>query len=307
MTMEPRMEDGGTYKSGILLVISAYVFWGLLPIFWKSLQIVPPLEILGHRVVWSFVFLAAIQLIRNRREEMRTKLRDPKTRLTFIATSALIGFNWFLYVWAINSGFVVETSLGYFINPLVSVFLGVIILREHLSRVQWLAVGVAALGVLYMTFVYGAFPWIALVLAACFGIYGLLRKIGSLGSLDGLTFETALLFLPSLAYLILLDSKGLAAFAHISLKTTVLLSLTGIVTAFPLLLFTASVRRIPLSTVGILQYILPTMLFLLGVFVYKETFSLTRLIGFIIIWIALFLFSWDRVVFSQKKTIVTQI
>lgn len=295
------MEDDGSYKSGILLVVSAYVFWGFLPIFWKSLQNVPSLEILGHRVVWSFVFLVAIQLIRNRWDWMRTKLKDPNTRLTFIVTSGLIGFNWFLYVWAINSGFIVETSLGYFINPLVSVFLGVIILRENLSRVQWVAIAIAAAGVLYMTFIYGAFPWIALVLAVCFGFYGLLRKIGSLGSLDGLTFETASLFLPSLIYLILLDSKGQAAFAHVSLQTTVLLSFTGVVTAFPLLLFASSVRRIPLSMAGILQYILPTMLFILGVFVYKEPFSTTLLIGFIFIWIAIILFSADGFENTKKE------
>ena len=297
------MDDSATNKSGILLVVSAYIFWGLLPIFWKSLRNVPPLEILGHRILWSFVFLAAIQLVRNRWDEMRKKLKDPKTKITFIATSSLIGFNWFLYVWAINSGFIVETSLGYFINPLVSVFLGVIILRERLSRVQWFAIVIAAIGVLYMTVIYGVFPWIALVLAVCFGTYGLLRKIGSLGALDGLTFETAALFFPSLIYLIFLESIGRGAFAHISLQTTVLLSFTGIVTAFPLLLFAAAIRRIPLATVGILQYILPTMLFLVGVLVYKETFSTTRLIGFIIIWIALILFSLDRMTFRHKKTV----
>lgn len=294
------MENDGSYKSGILLVVSAYFFWGLLPIYWKSIQSVPSLEILGHRVVWSAVFLITVQVIRNRWDWIRTELKDSKTRLTFIGTSCLIGFNWFLYVWAVNSGFIVETSLGYFINPLVSVFLGVLILREHLRALQWLAITIAAVGVLYMTFVYGAFPWIALALGFSFGIYGLLRKIGSLGALDGLTFETGALFSPALLYLILLESKGLGSFAHISLRTTLLLSLSGVATAFPLLLFATSLRRIPLSTVGILQYILPTMLFVLGVFIYKETFSVTRLIGFIIIWIALILFSLDSIVFQRR-------
>ncbi len=291
----------GHGQKGVLFVVVAYLFWGLLPIFWKSIQDVPSVEILSHRVVWSAVILTAVQVIRNRWDWLRINLKDAKTRLTFIGTSGLIGFSWYIYVWAVNSDFIVETSLGYFINPLVSVFLGVLILRERLRAVQWLAITIAAAGVLYMTIVYGAFPWIALALAFSFGVYGLLRKIGSLGAVDGLTFETGVLFLPALLYLIFLESKGLGTFAHVSLKTTVLLSLTGVVTAFPLVLFAASVRRIPLTTVGMLQYILPTMLFVLGVFKYEEPFPLTRLIGFIIIWTALILFSIDGF-FSMKNT-----
>lgn len=294
-------------KKGILLVISAYVFWGLMPIYWKSIKSIPSIEILGHRIVWSVVFLMAIQIIRNRWDWIRTKLKDSKTRLTFIGTACVIGFNWFLYVWAVNSGYIVEASLGYFINPLISVFLGVLILRERLRPIQWLAIIIAAVGVLYMTFAYGAFPWIALVLAFCFGIYGLMRKIGSLGALDGLTFETGVLFLPSLLYLILLESKGMGTFAHASLQTTVLLSVAGIATALPLLLFTSSVRQIPLSVAGILQYILPTMLFILGVFVYKEPFSTTRLIGFIFIWIAIILFSADGFEIQRRKSFFIQL
>ena len=208
----------GHGQKGVLFVVIAYLFWGLLPIFWKSIQDVPSVEILCHRVVWSAVILAAVQVIRNRWDWIRINLKDTKTRLTFIGTSGLIGFSWFIYVWAVNSGFIVETSLGYFINPLVSVFLGVLFLRERLRAVQWLAITIAAVGVLYMTIVYGAFPWIALALAFSFGIYGLLRKIGSLGAVDGLTFETGVLFLPALLYLIILESKGLGTFAHLSLK-----------------------------------------------------------------------------------------
>ena len=278
-----------------------------MPIYWKSIKSIPSLEILGHRVVWSVVFLMAIQIIRNRWDWIRTKLKDSKTRLTFIGTACVIGFNWFLCVWAVNSGYIVEASLGYFINPLISVFLGVLILRERLRPIQWLAIIIAAVGVLYMTFAYGAFPWIALVLAFCFGFHGLMRKIGSLGALDGLTFETGVLFLPSLLYLILLESKGVGTFAHASLQTTVLLSVTGIATALPLLLFASSVRRIPLSMAGILQYILPTMLFILGVFVYKEPFSTTRLIGFIFIWIAIILFSADGFEIQRRKSVFIQL
>lgn len=287
-------------KKGILLAVSAYLFWGLLPIYWKSIQSVPSLEIIGHRIVWAFLFLLIIQIFRNRWSRIRIKLKEKKTRLIFAATTCLIGFNWFLYVWAVNSGYIVETSLGYFINPLVSVFLGVLILRESLRSFQWLAIAIAAAGVLYMTFLYGIFPWIALTLGFSFGLYGLLRKIGALDAIDGLTFETGMLFLPALVYLILLESEGFGAFAHNSLRITVLLSMAGVVTALPLILFAAAVRRIPLSMMGILQYILPTMLFVLGIFVYKETFSVERLIGFFFIWIALILFTMENIVFQRK-------
>lgn len=291
-------------KKGILLAVSAYVFWGLLPIYWKSIQSVPALEIIGHRIVWAFLFLCIVQMFRNPWQRIHTKLKDRNTRIIFASTTCIIGFNWFLYVWAVNSGYVVETSLGYFINPLVSVFLGVVILRERLRPLQWLAIAIAAAGVLYMTFLYGIFPWIAMALGFSFGLYGLLRKIGSLDSLDGLTFETGLLFLPSFLYLIFLESKGMGTFGRNSLQISVLLSGTGVVTALPLILFAASLKRIPLSLIGILQYILPTMLFVLGFFVYKETFTMKRMIGFVFIWASLVLFSVENAIIRKKQSII---
>ena len=263
-------------KTGILLAIFAYTLWGLLPIYWKSIQHLPPFEILCHRIVWSFLFLSIAQTVIGNWRNILNKLKDSKTRITFIVTSCIIGANWLLYVWAVNSGYVVEASLGYFINPLISVFLGVAILRERLRPFQWTAVGIAAVGVFYLTFIYGAFPWIALLLAVSFGLYGLFRKIGKLNAVEGLTFETGLLFIPCLVMLFIRGENGSSAFGPPFSNTTLLLALTGVVSALPLTLFAAAARRIPLSLVGIIQYILPTLLFILGVFMFHEPFSRER-------------------------------
>lgn len=288
-------------KSGILFAILAYTIWGLLPIYWKTIRHVSSFEILCHRIVWSFLFLAVAQTVIGNWRSISNKLKDRKTRRLYIVTGCIIGSNWLLYVWAVNSGYVVEASLGYFINPLISVSLGVIILKERLRPAQWTAVAVAALGVLYLTFVYGAFPWIALLLACSFGLYGLLRKIGALNALEGLTFETGLFWVPCLAILIVFQGRGTAAFhLHFS-NTSLLLMLTGIVSTLPLTLFAAAARRIPLSLLGMLQYILPTLLFILGVFVYDEPFSQQRLIGFILIWAALLIYTAEGYMTRNSK------
>lgn len=280
-------------KTGILLAILAFTIWGLLPVYWKAIQHVPPLEILCHRIVWSFLLLTAVQIVFRNWNAFLDKLQTPKTRIVYIGTSCIIGSNWLLYVWAVNSGYVVEASLGYFINPLISVFLGVLILKERLRPFQWTSVGIAATGVLYLTFIYGAFPWIALLLAVSFGLYGLLRKIGKLNAVEGLTFETGLFFIPCLIMLFVRSANDSSAFGPPFSNTTVLLALTGIVSALPLTLFAAATRRIPLSLLGILQYILPSLLFFLGVFIFDEPFSRQRLIGFVIIWSALILYSLE--------------
>ncbi|HHS96595.1 MAG TPA: EamA family transporter RarD [Chloroflexi bacterium] len=278
---------------GIWYAIGAYGLWGLLPVYWKWLQHVPAVQLMSHRVVWSFAFLCAFLALTGRWSRFRAAIGDRRVLRVHLITAALIGINWLIYVWAVNAGFIVETSLGYFINPLLSVALGVVFLRERLRPLQWAAVGVAAVGVLYLTFIYGAFPWIALTLALAFGFYGLVKKTAPLGSLYGLTLETGILLPLTLAYLFLSEARGKGVFLHTGLLTDLLLVGAGPVTAVPLLLFAAAAQRIPLSLVGILQYIAPTLQFLLGVLVYHEPFPPARFIGFSLVWAALAILALD--------------
>jgi chloramphenicol-sensitive protein RarD len=215
----------------------------------------------------------------------------------------MLAFNWFTYVWAVNAGRIVDASLGYFINPLFSVLLGVLFLRERLRLWQWVAIGIATGGVIFLTLGYGAFPWIAFALAISFGFYGLLRKTAALGALEGLWLETAIMFLPTLAYLVYVELMGTAFFGHAGAVTNTLLAFTGVVTALPLIWFAYGARRVTLATVGILQYIAPTLQFLLGVLVYGEDFTDTRVIGFSVIWTALLIYSFEGIVAGRKRAI----
>ena len=288
-------------NSGILDIIGAYTLWGFLPIYWKSVQIVSAFEVLCHRAVWSLVLLSLLLTWKKRWHWLRKVSQNPVTIITFLSTSSLLGFNWFVYVWAVNAGHIVDASLGYFINPLISVLLGVLFLKERLRPYQRLAMGIALSGVIFLTVGYGSFPWIALGLAVTFGFYGLLRKTASLGASEGLATETILLSLPALSYLVYLELAGTASFGHAGTMTSVLLAFTGFATATPLLLFAYGARRINLATVGILQYIAPTLQFLLGTLVYGEAFTSTRLIGFGTIWLALVVYSLERVIERRKQ------
>ncbi|KAA3659393.1 MAG: EamA family transporter RarD [Chloroflexi bacterium] len=287
-------------NKGVLYAGGAYLLWGLFPIYWKALQNVPATEILGHRMVWSLGFVVLLLAFRRHWGWVKTAVSTPRTLITFIASGILLGINWLTYIWGVNAGFVVETSLGYFINPLVSVVFGVLFLRERLRVGQWTAVFIAFIGVVYLTMTYGQLPWIALTLAFSFACYGLLRKTATLNSVEGLSMETAVLFPFALAYLLYLGFTGQAVFAHASWMTTLLLVLTGGVTAVPLLLFAAGARRINLSTLGILQYIAPTIQFLLGIFLYNEPFTIQRFIGFSLIWLALLVYSVEGVRNGRK-------
>jgi len=280
-------------STGTWYAVGAYTLWGLLPVYWKWLQHVPALQLMSHRVVWSFLSLCTLLILTRRWPHFRAAVQDRRVLRTHLITAALIGVNWLTYVWAVNAGFIVETSLGYFINPLLSVALGVIFLRERLRPLQWTAVGIAAVGVFYLTFIYGAFPWIALTLALAFGFYGLVKKTAPLGSLYGLTLETGILLLPTSGYLLLCEARGQGAFLHAGVLSDLLLVGAGPVTAIPLLMFAAAAQRIPLSLVGILQYIAPTLQFLLGVLVYGEPFPPARLVGFSIVWVALAILALD--------------
>ena len=276
--------------------IGAYTIWGLVPVYWKWFHHVPALQLLGHRILWSFLFLSIVIWLSRRWKVFRGAMLNLRVLGSYVVAAVLLGINWLTYVWAVNAGFIVEASLGYFINPLLSVAMGVVFLRERLRRWQWVAIGLAALGVLYLTFVYGSLPWIALTLATTFGFYGLVKKVSPLGSLDGLTLETGILFLPALVYLFSAEMTDQGAFLHTGVLSALLLVSAGPVTTIPLLMFASAVQRTPLSLVGILQYITPTLQFLLGVLAYGEPFSLVRLIGFGIVWVALVVFAVEGVV-----------
>ena len=288
-------------NKGVLSGIAAYLIWGFFPIYLKALLVVPALQIMLHRVVWAFVFVTLIVILRKRWHGIIISLRNPRVLLVYTLTAILLSVNWLVYIYGINSGQVVETSLGYFINPLLSVALGVIILHERLRPMQWLPVGLAGLGVLYLTLQYGALPWIALVLAVSFGLYGLIKKIAPLGTVDSVFVETGIIFFPALFFIFFYESQGAGAFGHQGWQISILLVFSGVVTAFPLLLFGQAARSIPLSLLGILQYIAPTVQFLLGIFLYQEPFSLTRLVGFAIIWLALLIFSLEGFLNHRKQ------
>lgn len=277
-----------TTNKGLLHGAAAYFLWGIFPIYWKLLKAAHPLEILCHRILWSLLFVAVILLMLRRREWL-TVARQRRTLLLFAGSSLLLAINWLTFIYAVNSGFIVEASLGYFINPLFNVLLGFIFLRERLRPAQTAAVGLAGLGVLWLTMRYGAFPWLAMALAVTFGLYGLLRKIAPLGSLEGLCLETLILAFPALIGIAVLQRSGHALFLH-RFSPTLLLFFAGPVTAVPLILFSSSARRISLTALGLLQYIAPTLQFLVGVWIYREPFSLQRFIGFAVIWTALALY-----------------
>jgi chloramphenicol-sensitive protein RarD len=276
-------------KKGILYGIGAYIAWGFFPIYWKFLHHVPAIQLIGHRIIWSCLLLLVFIVLTKQWDEFRRTITTKVLRIYTIA-AILIGINWLVYVWAVNADFIVETSLGYFINPLLSVLMGVIVLKERLRSAQWIPVILAAIGVIYLTFVYGRLPYIALTLAFSFGLYGLVKKLSPLGSLYGLTIETAILFVPALIYLIAMEANSTAAFLHTGTSSDLLMIGAGVVTTIPLLMFASAAKSIPLWVVGLLQYIAPTIQFLLGVFLYKEPFSQLQLIGFGIVWAALIFF-----------------
>jgi len=278
-------------KKGILYGIAAYGLWGLFPLYWRYLSPIPATEILCHRVVWSFLFLSAILIRRNRVRSWAHKSIKAVTILYFLLTSCLLGLNWLIFIWAVNRNYVVEASLGYFINPLVNVLLGVVFLKERPHSWQWLAIGIAAAAVIFLTFAHGSFPWIALTLAFSFGFYALLRKTAALSSLEGLSLEMAILFVPALIYLLYLQHLGAGAFWHVGAMKTVFLVMAGVVTTVPLLLFGSAARRISLTNVGLLQYISPTFQFLIGILVFGEALTSVRLIGFVAVWISLALYT----------------
>ena len=280
-------------RLGLLYATGAFLLWGVVPVYWKTLQHVPALEILAHRIVWGFVFVAVWMTIRGRWPELRAVFRRPRTVVALLASTVFIAINWGLFIYAVNTDRVLATSLGYYINPLVNILLGLFVLHERLNRKQWVAVALAALAVVLLTVQAGELPWISLVLPVCFGLYSLLRKTVHADAVVGLTFETAALFPFAAALLLRQELRGVGALGNQGPGIDLLLVAAGAVTAVPLILFTLGVRRIRLSTAGLLQYIAPTFTFLLAVLLYDEPFTTAHAISFGLIWTALVIYSFD--------------
>ena len=288
-------------NSGLFYAALAYTAWGFLPVFFKQLSNVNAFEVVLHRMLWSLVFLLCVLVVLKRWAWLRDLTRQPRVLLAFAVSALLLSVNWTVYVWAVQNAHMLDASLGYFILPLVNVAIGFIFLRERPRSGQWLAVAVAAAGVLWLTVQAGRLPWVALALAITFGIYGLLRKLAKLGALEGLTLETLLLSPFALALLAWWAWHGQGALVQGDPATWGWLLLAGPVTAIPLLLFAAGARRLPMATLGILQYISPSLQVLLGVWLYGEAFELARAIGFYLIWIALVLYSADSFWNARKQ------
>lgn len=292
-------------QAGIIYTAFSYFLWGILPIYWKWLNHVSAYEILANRIFWSFWFMLLFLFVSKRWKDfslyLKTSLTKKKQLFALLLASFLISMNWFIYIWAVNTNQMVEASLGYYINPLVSVLLGVFILKESLSKAQMVSFGLAAVGVLILTISYGEFPWIAIGLAFSFGLYGLAKKLIQVESSIGLTLETMTIAPVSLLYLGYMYNEGSMSLFHVSLGTDLLLMGAGAVTAIPLLFFSKGAQQIPLYMVGFLQYIAPTLTLILGIWVYNETFSFTHLISFMFIWLALTIFTASRVQYARKR------
>lgn len=280
-------------RTGVWKALGAQITWGLFPFYWKQIEFVPALQVMGHRIVWSFLTLFAITVWMGQGSRFRQSLRAGRGLLIYALAAVLISLNWFTYIWAVNHNYIVQTSLGYFINPLVTVLIGVVLFGERLRRMQWLAVGCAAAGVLYLAITVGEIPWIALALTATFASYSTLKKIAPLGALEGLTLETACVTLPALLYLIYADRTGTGAFAHAGLVPTLYMAGAGIATTIPLVLFASAVREIPFTLTGVLLFVSPIMQLLAGVLFYHEPFGRPQMVGFTAVWMGLAIFSVD--------------
>ncbi|MGY1751921.1 EamA family transporter RarD [Blastococcus sp. SYSU D01042] len=289
-------------RLGVASGLAAYSMWGLFPLYFPLLEPAGGLEIVAHRVVWSVVFVALLLTVVRRWGHVRAALTDRRTLLVLTGAALLIAANWLIFVYGVNSGHVVETSLGYFVNPLVSVLLGVVVFGERLRRLQWVAVGIAAVAVAVLTVDYGRPPWIALSLAVSFGLYGLMKKLVRVEAAPGLFVETLLVTVPAIAVLAVLHADGSGTFGNAGAGHAVLLAVSGVATAVPLLLFAAAARRIPLSTIGLLQYVTPLMQLSVGVFVYDEPMPPARLAGFAIVWLALAVFTADTLRHARAGT-----
>ncbi len=287
------MEERRRQRVGVFYGLAAYGAWGLLPLYFKAVGSVPPMEVLAHRIVWSLVMLVVLSAARGRLHEFRRLLRDGRTRLTLACTTCLIAFNWGVFIWAVDNGRLLDASLGYFINPLFTVLLGFVFLRERLRPRQTAAVVLATLSIVWLTAAHGRLPWISVGLAVSFGFYGLLRKRVNVSGVQGLTAETLLLAPVAVAWMIWREGRGDLHFLHVAPGLSLLLAAAGVVTASPLIWFAESARRVRLATLGFMQYLAPTGQFLLAVTLFGEPFTRTHAVGFGLIWLALALYVHD--------------
>jgi chloramphenicol-sensitive protein RarD len=294
------MENTKNATMGYVYALQAFLTWGILPIFWKLFSDVPALEILAHRIFWSFAFLI-ILLILTRQKNVWSLLRQKKTRKSLIISSLLIGLNWGLFIYAVNTKQIVEASLGYYINPIVNVILGMIVLNEKLDKLKYIAVLIASAAVLYLTIDYGKFPWISIILACSFGLYGLTKKTAGIEAIPALAVETLILAPFALGYILYKMWIGSGALFTGSISTSSYLMLTGIVTTLPLYWFAKGAQRIPLSALGFMQYIAPTLMLLIGILIYNEPFRYEQFIAFGLIWLALTLYTTSIIRNTRKK------
>nr|WP_295381603.1 EamA family transporter RarD [Pseudoxanthomonas sp.] len=299
------MSQAAIDRKGLVITVLTFVIWGVVPLYWHLLKLVPSFQIIAHRIVWSALLVVGWLALKNGLGWLRAVRAQPRAFAALGLSSLLIAFNWGLYIWAVNAGHVVETSLGYFINPLLNVLLGVLVLRERLSRPQWIAVGFALAGVAWLTWQAGSPPWIALGLALSFGLYGLVRKLVAVDAVAGLGVESLYLFLPALAFVAWGENGHGGGFLQgWGWRIDLLLIFGGVVTAIPLIGFAYGVRRIPLTVVGLLQYVAPSIQFLIGVFVFREPFGAAQAFGFAAIWTGLLIFAADGLWRSRQRPVV---
>ncbi len=292
-------------RRGFFLGAAAYAMWGLFPLYWPLLKPSGAVEILAHRVTWSLVTMLVLVLVLRRTRQLRTLLATPRTRTILAGAAVVISINWGTFIWGVNNDRVVEVSLGYFINPLVTVLIGVVVLGEQLRRLQWVALGIAFTAVVGLTVEYGRPPWVALALAFSFGTYGLAKKKANAGAVESLTVETMLITPIALGYLVWLGMQGGASVGHAGTLHVLLIVSTGLVTAVPLICFGAAATRISLTTIGLLQYLTPTLQFAIGVFLFHEPMPPMRWAGFVLVWIALALFTYEAITNRRKQLRLT--
>lgn len=298
---ESRSRSTSDSKAGLIYGIAAYLCWGFFPLYWPLLEPASPWEVLAHRIVWTLVFCIGLLTIGRKWGAYRAILAQRRLMIPLALASVVITVNWGGFIWAVTNGHVIETSLGYFINPLVTVLVGVFVLGENLRRMQWIAVGLGIMAVVVLTVDYGRPPWVALILAFSFATYGFLKKRANLGTIEALSVETTILFPFALAYLVLLGAQGTLAFGHEGAWNTFLLMGTGVVTGIPLLMFGAAATRLSLTTIGILQYLGPILQFVFGLTVFGEQMSPARWIGFVMVWTALVIFTLDAVAARRRS------
>jgi len=299
--------DKKRYGEGLLMSTGAFVIWGLLPLYWKWVSAITPYEIFAQRVVWSLFFVLILMRNKERLQNFIQMAKQPRHLLKTIAPAIFISFNWLTYIWGVNNGYVLEASLGYYINPLVLTLFGRIFFKEHLTRDQKIGISFAMIGVVYKTVTYGRVPYIALILAFSFAIYGLLKKKSTFTSLTGLGIETLLIGVPALITLFYYESQGMGIIGNLPSYYWLRIMLSGVLTATPLLLYSEGTKRLPLSIIGFLQYIAPTISLFLGIFIFKEAFNFSSLIAFIFIWIGLAIFTREQVIlFRKQKKVVSE-